>query len=176
MKPPRFNLRKNAGVESKPQPSQPAKENFPDIKTEVDEAYKARLVDIFAQAKNLGETLWPDAALWKLESEIKNLVGGSPEKPSILARRKTRVSLKSGIARKKQLHHFAVDQFYKTYFPDVSGRGRPRLPAEDREDVKQLREAGASWSEIPQKLGDPDGTKAKDKYRKRKPSGDSTLA
>jgi len=130
-------------------------------------AFTSRLADLFTEAKGQGETLLPDAALMRLQVDIRRLIGDAEKLPASTKRKASRVPLKSSVARQKQLHHLAVDLFYKTYFPDGTGRGRPRLPDEDRQEVKRLKDAGESWTKIPAKLGDPDGAKAKDKYRKR---------
>jgi hypothetical protein len=73
--------------------------------------------------------------------------------------------LKTGIADQREIHHFAVDLFYKTYFPDETGRGRPRLADEDMSEAKQLHDSGHSWSEVKAKLGSADDTSGK--FRKR---------
>jgi hypothetical protein len=162
----------SAGVREKAKPADRVRgprrkeKKSPDMKEYTRQLFKSRLGSFFAEAKNVGETLWPDEALRRLQGEISLLVGDPSKLPDPI-RRKARISPKSAVARQKELHLEAVEQFYKIYFPDASGRGRPRLPDEDREEVRQLREADVSWNKIPEMLGDPGGARASEKLRKR---------
>jgi hypothetical protein len=134
---------------------------------------KTLLVDIFAEAKNNGENLSPDLALLRLRQQIRAVLP-NPEEVSVSARREMRRSWKSDIARQKRIHLYAVERYYKTYFPEASGRGRGRLLEEDRLDAAQMRDSGLTWSEVKevmepnQQAGSTPLVKhGKDKYRKR---------
>jgi hypothetical protein len=136
-----------------------------DLGEALDKAQESALVNLFAEAHSRGENLSPDGAMGKLHEQIRGLIGDPSALPASTKRKAARVPRKSGVARQKLLHHLAVDLFYKTYFPEESKRGRPPLPEAESREITELREAGATWAEIPAKLGDPAGSK--DKYRKR---------
>ena len=60
----------------------------------------------------------------------------------------------------REAHHYAVDRFYKTYFPRK--RGAPPLPKAYLDQILQLRFKGRNYVSIAEKLGQP-----KDKMRKQ---------
>lgn len=133
------------------------------------EIAKMRLVDIFAEAKNAGESLSAEMALSRMWEQLRSVLP-NPSQVSESAKRATRRSLKSDVARLKELHHFAVDEFYKTYFPEESGPGRGRLPAEDRLEAKQMHENLQSWPRTAETLEPEPKPTVKhpaDKFRKR---------
>lgn len=63
-------------------------------------------------------------------------------------------------AYRREAHHYAVDQFYKTYFP--RRRGAPPLPDYYLDRILRLRRKGLNYVAIAEKLCQP-----KDKVRKQ---------
>jgi hypothetical protein len=58
-------------------------------------------------------------------------------------------------AYRREAHHYAVDRFYKTYFPRK--RGAPPLPTAYLDRILQLRFKGMNYVSIAEKLGQPKG-------------------
>jgi hypothetical protein len=63
-----------------------------------------------------------------------------------------------------EAHHYAVDLFYRTYFPrgGTQRRGAPRLPTEYTDRIVRLKRQGMNYAQIAAMLGQP-----KDRMRKQ---------
>ncbi len=127
--------------------------------------YRIILQAEFRKAAAQGLVLNIDAAVSGMWGQIQKLFPNPPS-PRSLAKI-PRQSQKAHVAELRQIYHCAVDVFFKTYYPDESKRGRPKLPEEDLLRVQELHEHRLSFGEIAHKLQDPKGPEARDKYRKR---------
>jgi hypothetical protein len=57
------------------------------------------------------------------------------------------------VAYRREAHHYAVDRFYKTYYPRK--RGAPPLPDTYLDRILRLRLKGPNYISIAEKLGQP---------------------
>jgi hypothetical protein len=117
------------------------------------ERYVSLLKVIFEEHESAEILIMPDEAMQIMEEILGTMIGTeSDDKPS---------GLRFDFAAfRREAHHYAVDQFYKTYY---GGRkGSPPLSINYMSHVLQLRKQGLNNSQIAKKLG-----KNKDAIRKQ---------
>jgi hypothetical protein len=121
-----------------------------------------RLLDlIFEECASDGITVWPDEAMDWMDELTERLF-----KTILQSEQGRDASGSDSILRfdydayRREAHHYAVDRFYKTYFPRK--RGAPPLPKAYLDRILQLRFKGWNYVSIAEKLGQP-----KDRMKKQ---------
>lgn len=123
--------------------------------------YRRMLDLIFEECASDGITVWPDEAMDWMEEYLEKLASDGEQ--SKLG--ETMSGLASNLrfdsaAYRREAHHYAVDLFYRTYFPRK--RGAPPLPTAYLDRILQLRFKGLNYVSIAEKLGQP-----KDRMKKQ---------
>jgi hypothetical protein len=124
--------------------------------------YKPVLDDLYELYERASFLLKPDQAIEKMEEafrdalhrvETETVAEASPHA------RPTQVFRFDDSAFAREAHHYAVDLFYRTYFPrspeGKSRKGAPQLPTEYLDRILQLKRLGMNYVEIAKKLGQP---------------------
>jgi hypothetical protein len=122
---------------------------------------KSFLEDFFKEAVSKNKRLWPDEAMNKLIAKMGKLIETKTVDIDEARRENPRTDVS---ATNRELHHYAVDLFYKTYYERPTGA--PPLSKEYLENIVLLRERDKlTFSKIAIKL---EGTpKSADKIRKQ---------
>jgi hypothetical protein len=116
---------------------------------------------IFELARADGSHLTPDEAMKTLDEVLKKWseVLAKQDLSAHDTRRPIRIDV---VASLQKIHHYAVDVYYKTYFPRRGGmegkprRGAPRLSMEYLERIRQLSRQGRNAAQIARELGQSD--------------------
>jgi len=125
--------------------------------------YTHLLNSIFEECASNGITVGPDEAMDWMEGCLKKLVSDGKQSSLDETMPAPVSSLRFDFAAyRRDAHHYAVDQFYKTYFP--RGRGTPPLPDSYFDPILRLRFKGWNYVAIADELGLP-----KEKMRKQVP-------
>ena len=101
-----------------------------------------------------GKLIRPDDAMDLMEELLEKLVG--EDEQSSLDRTTPRpvpIMRFDFDAYRREAHHYAVDRFYKTYFPRK--RGAPQLSEGYLDQILQLKSKGLNYVAIAEKLGQP---------------------
>ena len=126
--------------------------------------YRPTLDDLFKESESAGLWLTPSAAIEEMAQCFKSVLdrsdaGGSSQlKDNLLGRATFRFD---DVAMTCEAHHYAVDLFYKYYFPRTPAstgkarRGAPPLPREYLDRILQLRRQGLNPAQIASRLGQP---------------------
>jgi hypothetical protein len=133
--------------------------------------YKLALDGLFKEFEAANILLTPDAAIEEMEKLFKGALDHNesvddPE-PTNNPIEKPRLRF-DDIAMTREAHHYAVDLFYKYFFPHKPGsqgkprRGAPPLSTEYLDRILQLRRKGLNYVKIAEVLGQP-----KDRMRKQ---------
>ena len=123
--------------------------------------YRFVLDSIFEEWASCEITLGPDEAMAWMEELIERLVSDSQQsKPDEGASGPVAVLRFNFAAYRREAHHYAVDRFYKTYFPRKRG-GEP-LPTSYLDRILRLRFKKLNYVAIAESLGQP-----KDRVRKQ---------
>jgi hypothetical protein len=131
------------------------------------ELYKPILEDLYKDYAPTNILLTPYAAVEKIYESLKSAFDRIESTASSESTSK-QVFRIDDIALAREAHHYAVDLFYKYYFPRKPGsqgkprRGAPPLPLEYLDQILQLRRKGLKDFEIADKVGQP-----KDRVRKQ---------
>lgn len=125
------------------------------------------LKSFYQNAKDESELLWPDTAIKKLMKLMREVM--EREKGSIAEAVMINPRF-DPVARSRELHHFAVELFYDTYWGKQTGA--PRLHPEYLRQLVILREQGLSYGQIAKKIGlqtspSSELKKSSDKIRKQ---------
>ena len=133
--------------------------------------YKPTLDDLFKEFESLSILLTPDAAIEQMDGLFKWVLDHTESADSSeltndpIGRPTFRFD---DVAMTREAHHYAVDLFYKYYFPREPGsqgksrRGAPPLSMEYLDRILQLRRKGFNYVKIAEVLGQP-----KDRMRKQ---------
>jgi hypothetical protein len=113
---------------------------------------KILLERFFRDATSKNELLWPDEAMRKLFDYINKII-----EIGVLNKDKPTATRVNEINFNKELHHYAVDLFYKTYFP--TKKGAPPIPDEYYEFILKLHNEGKTHKEIAEEVDLPISTK-----------------
>jgi hypothetical protein len=106
-------------------------------------------------------TLLPDEAMASLERVLEKLVNDTEQStPNVGVPRSVDVLRFNRAAYRREAHHYAVDRFYKTYFPRKRG-GEP-LPEAYLDRILGFRFKGLNYVAIAKELGQP-----RDRVRKQ---------
>jgi hypothetical protein len=129
------------------------------------ELYKPILDHLFASARSSGTFLTPDGAMAALKedlaTEFPSRKGAEPTKGlTVRTYLRPRMDLVAGL---REAHRYAVDLFYRTYFPR---KGAPRTADQDLATMLSLREQGKNYRSIALFFGLP-YPESKDMIRKR---------
>jgi hypothetical protein len=122
--------------------------------------YMSVLDSIFEQCASNKILVGPDEAMDWMEGLLKSLVTTGEEAPNEGSPRESPTFRFDDDAFRREAHHYAVDRFYKTYFP--RRRGAPPLPSAYLDRILQLRRKGFNYVAIAKELGQP-----KDRMRKQ---------
>lgn len=123
--------------------------------------YMLTLDSIFEECASNGITIKPDEAMDWMEELLEQWVGDTQQaKSKEDASSPVTVYRFNLAAYLRESHHYAVDRFYKTYFPRKRG-GEP-LPESYLNRILRLRFKGFNYVAIAEKLGQP-----KDRMRKQ---------
>jgi hypothetical protein len=144
------------------------------MKAKWSDSFDQFLEEIFVVARTNGFRLTPDQAMAELDEALASILAtpDTPEKDRGLTARPRLAVRIDIVALRCKVHHFAVDLFYKTYFPRRSGtegksrRGAPPLSTEYLGHVLMLSDRGLKPFEIAGKLGQSD-PRGKDRVRKQ---------
>jgi len=116
------------------------------------------IFEAFASEKIIVE---PDEAMDCMEELLERWVSDSQQaKPGEGTSRPSSDFRFNFAAYRREAHHYAVDRFYKTYFP--RGRGGEPLSTSYLDSILRLRFKGLNYVAIAEKLGVP-----KDRMRKQ---------
>ncbi len=118
------------------------------------EINKRHLESYFKEAASNGELLWPDDAMKKLIHWWNMYV--QVEKIDILEMKSKHPRLNES-AFAKEIHHLAVDLFYKTYFEQKAGA--PKINDEHLDLLLKLEAQGLTHLEIAKEIDLPTNTK-----------------
>ena len=122
--------------------------------------YTSLLDLIFEECASHNITLEPDEALDWMDELLKKLVTDDEEsKREETTSGVTSILRFDSAAYRRDAHHYAVDRFYKTYFPRK--RGAPPLPTDYVDRILRLRFKGLNYVSIAERLGQPKGTMRK---------------
>jgi hypothetical protein len=119
--------------------------------------HKDILDDLYREAAENDLPLLPDTAFLRLFDELERWFPssvGQTQKSTATPRLRPRMGLIAGL---REAHHYSVDAFYRTYFPQ---KGAPRIT--DGNKLLDLVERGLSYRQIAQATG-----LTKDAARKR---------
>ena len=121
-----------------------------------------RLLDsILGECASEGITIGPDEAMDWMERCFEKLASDGKQSSLDEAISGSTSNLRFDFAAyRRDAHHYAVDRFYKTYFPRK--RGAPPLPDFYFDPILRLRARGMNSVVIADKLGQP-----KDRIRKQ---------
>jgi hypothetical protein len=123
--------------------------------------YTELLDSIFKECASHELTIGPYDALDLMEECLKRLAFDGKQSNLHETRPGSRSNLRFDfVAYRREAHHYAVEQFYKTYFPRK--RGAPMLPTAHIDRILALRFKGLNYVAIAERLGQP-----KDRVRKQ---------
>ena len=122
----------------------------------VDEISRMMLDHIYKEAAKEGEVLRPDTAIERMTRLARDLTPEDPKSHSGIPLRPGRLNL---IAARRRAHHYAVDLFYRTHFPQ---KGAPRIHPGEISLIRELQAKGLGYSRIGKVL-----SLSKDTVRKR---------
>jgi hypothetical protein len=116
--------------------------------------YKPTLDDLFTECKALGILLTPYAAIEQMELLLEGVSRRFEEEGQSEARKDPTPGRRyfrfDQVAFRREAHHYAVDLFYRTYYPRS---GAPQLPIEYLNDVLELKRKGLNDPQIAERLG-----------------------
>jgi hypothetical protein len=129
--------------------------------------YKPVLDDLYESYERASLFLKPDQAMEEMEEAFRDMLQRVETETVAEASphaRPTRVFRFDDSAFAREAHHYAVDLFYRTYFPrgGIQRKGAPALPKDYLQWILQLKREGMNPAEIAKKLGQP-----KDRMRKQ---------
>jgi hypothetical protein len=113
--------------------------------------YTQVLDQIFEAFASQEIRIGPDAALEEMENFLERLCNQSRQDESKDASSATAVIRFNFAAYRREAHHYAVDRFYRTYFPQK--RGAPPLPEYHLDRILALRRKGKTPLAIADKMG-----------------------
>ncbi len=116
--------------------------------------YKNLLDSIFEECASGEITLGPDEAMEWMEECLEKLASGNDQSKLGETRSGPVSTVRFDVtAYRRETHHYAVDRYYKTYFP--RRRGAPPLPDHYYDPILRLRFKGLNYAAIAEKLGVP---------------------
>jgi len=117
--------------------------------------YRNFLDSIFEECASHHIALTPDFAVDFMEELLERIASTGQEAvgPDKGAPRKPRIFRFDAPAFRREAHHYAVDRYYKTYFPRK--RGAPPLPLDYLDRILTLRRKGWNDERIARQLGQP---------------------
>jgi hypothetical protein len=118
--------------------------------------YRFTLDAIFEEYAAIGVRVTPDEALELMEDLLCEWVSKDASVASDGTLRPLALFRFDFAAFRREAHHYAVDQFYKTYFP--RRRGAPPLPDYHIDRILALRRKGWNYVAIAKELGQPEDT------------------
>jgi hypothetical protein len=134
--------------------------------------YKPLLEDLFKTYASIRVQLTPDWAMEEMDEVFSDVfrrinAENGPEAKKDPGAQPRPIFRFDESAFTREAHHYAVDLFYRTYFPrrSVEGksrRGAPSLPTDYVDRILQLMRRGLGYAEIAKNLGQP-----KDRMRKQ---------
>jgi hypothetical protein len=135
--------------------------------------YKLTLDSLFSEFESKEFLLTPDVAIEKMELAFRRILSdsGSEAQPDSSSRPGQPFRFDE-TAFTREAHHYAVDLFYRTYFPREAGgerksrKGAPQLSIEYLDRVLKLSDEGLEPHEIAERLGQSD-PQARDRIRKQ---------
>jgi KaiC/GvpD/RAD55 family RecA-like ATPase len=126
--------------------------------------YKPTLDELFKEFESAGFWLTPDAAIEEMEKLFNRVLGRTEAaggaNPKNDAMQSTMFRF-DHVAMTCEAHHYAVDLFYKYYFPRTpeskgkARRGTTRLPEKYLDRILKLLRRGKNYVQIAQLLGQP---------------------
>ena len=123
--------------------------------------YRHILDMVFEDCASNKFTIEPDQAMDLMEELLEKLVSNGEQSKHNQATPGTRPIFRFDFdAYRREAHHYAVDRYYKTYFPRK--RGAASLPTSYLDNILALRFKGLNYVAIAEKLGVP-----KDRMRKQ---------
>jgi hypothetical protein len=128
------------------------------VKTKFRFIFKRFLDEMFEVAITAESRLTPDAAMRELDDVLESVLEAMDKTKTATVRpsRPLRIDV---VAARQKIHHYAVDLFYRTYFPRKAGmEGQPRrgatgLPLEYLDQVLKLSREGKNPAQIATLLG-----------------------
>ena len=116
--------------------------------------YKPTLDDLFKECESLGILLTPYIAIEQMELLLEDVSRHFEEECQSDAKKDPTPSRHyfrfDQVAFRREAHHYAVDLFYKTYYPRS---GAPQLSIEYLNDVLELKRKGLNDPQIAERLG-----------------------
>jgi hypothetical protein len=116
--------------------------------------YKPTLDDLFKEYESIGILLTPCMAIEEMEQLFEDMsLRFEKDRRSETKKNPTaghRYFRFDHVAFRREAHHYAVDLFYKTYYPRS---GAPRLSIEYLGTVLELRRKGLNDPQIAERLG-----------------------
>jgi hypothetical protein len=113
--------------------------------------YRFTLDAIFEEYSSVGMMVAPDEAMDLMHDLLRDWVSRDASEASKATSRPATLVRFDSDAFSREAHHYAVDLFYKTYFP--RGRGTPPLPDSYLNGILKLRREGLSHLAIANRLG-----------------------
>ena len=113
--------------------------------------YRFTLDAIFEEYSSVGMMVTPDQAMDLMEDLLREWVNKDASEESKGTSRPTVLFRFDSDALSREAHHYAVDRFYKTYYP--RRRGAPPLPDYHLDRILALRRKGWNYVAIAKELG-----------------------
>jgi hypothetical protein len=123
--------------------------------------FKLAIEELFHDAGKAGFRVTPDEVMDLIDQTLQEFFDRSVE-PEIGATRVGRPPRIDVVAARQKIHLYAVNVYYRTYFPRKAGmegkqrRGAPRLSEEYLERIRQLSKKGWNPAQIATELGQSD--------------------
>jgi len=124
---------------------------------------------IFKEFDSEGIIIEPDEAMQEMDNLLDKLLFHDSQQANTEGATRPPVLFRfSSAAYQRDAHHYAVDRYYKTYFP--RRRGAEPLPDTYLNEILELRRKGLNYVAIAQKWGVP-----RDRMRKQVEAAEKRL-